>query len=362
MRSYINPVSGLGISILIFVCGTVPVSSQTMETMMLMRIEDTGGIVDGNVDVGGYENWHWVWQFDHQFALLDHGSDPPLSGPLLHGVYNIRKLINGATPILAQYLSSSSVLPMVEIAVFFPDGTGSAVERFRISLEDAVIIKQDIVETIHTDDTEYDDLSFYSSTVDWDDVSLGPILPLSLVSFDAITDGNDVHVKWMTASEQGLTHFELEHLLRNSYVTVASVQAAGFSAEEQQYEILLSDMLPGTHQFRLKSVTFSGDTDYSHPVEVTLHYDGQRMQLTEPHPNPVSGILTFSLSVEVDQEVHVALYDVLGRSIRSLHEGLMPSGQQHHFVIDTAGLSQAVYLLRIAGQRIDEVRAVRIVH
>lgn len=63
------------------------------------------------------------------------------------------------------------------------------------------------------------------------------------------------------------------------------------------------------------------------------------------YPNPSRGAATLALVLPERGRVQVALYDVLGRRVALLHEGLLTAGA-HRLMLDGSGLAPGVYLAR----------------
>ena len=78
---------------------------------------------------------------------------------------------------------------------------------------------------------------------------------------------------------------------------------------------------------------------------------------TGPFPNPTSrGASTLRLAVREAQPVTVTLYDVLGRRVRTLHDGPLAPGDPLTLDLDTGGLASGVYLWRITGRTFSTTR------
>lgn len=76
-------------------------------------------------------------------------------------------------------------------------------------------------------------------------------------------------------------------------------------------------------------------------------------QLLPAFPNPFNPRATISLQLERPQPVRLEIYNVLGRQVRVLHDGLLPAGK-HEFWFDAEGLPGGTYFIRAVGD--DEVR------
>lgn len=81
------------------------------------------------------------------------------------------------------------------------------------------------------------------------------------------------------------------------------------------------------------------------------------LELGPAYPNPFSERTTLTLSLTEAQEVTVAVYDVAGRRVATLHDGRLAGGRAHAFALDAAGLADGTYVVRVrAGDRVAERR------
>ena len=81
-------------------------------------------------------------------------------------------------------------------------------------------------------------------------------------------------------------------------------------------------------------------------------------ELTAAYPNPFTQRAAFTLEVGETQEVSVVVFDVMGREVARLHDGLLAAGSRQDFAIEGAGLASGVYLVRVTGEAFAETRRV----
>jgi hypothetical protein len=67
-----------------------------------------------------------------------------------------------------------------------------------------------------------------------------------------------------------------------------------------------------------------------------------------PYPNPFARAASFTVTVATDQVVRVAVFDVLGREVAVLHDGLLTAGL-HPFTFDGGALPSGAYFVRAQG-------------
>lgn len=109
---------------------------------------------------------------------------------------------------------------------------------------------------------------------------------------------------------------------------------------------LIDGMTPpvGRFSFTLLNVT---DAGASAPAAA--------FALDAPAPNPATARTAFQLHLGTSQFVHLQVFDVLGRRIATLHDGVLPAGS-HRFNLDVRGLPAGIYFARA---RTTEARATR---
>ncbi len=72
------------------------------------------------------------------------------------------------------------------------------------------------------------------------------------------------------------------------------------------------------------------------------------LQLDAAYPNPFSAQTTLTLELDVPQLVNVAVFDVAGRRVATLHDGMLSSGRAHPFTLSAADLADGTYVVRAA--------------
>jgi len=80
----------------------------------------------------------------------------------------------------------------------------------------------------------------------------------------------------------------------------------------------------------------------------------------EVFPNPTSGGARLVLEVPVTQSVRVEVSDLLGRRVAVVHNGELAGGVRHQLTLETRGLVDGVYLVRLIGETFDDARRLTI--
>jgi hypothetical protein len=206
---------------------------------------------------------------------------------------------------------------------------------------------------------------------DWEDLAsqfndtyhTSPIaLPVELASFSARRDGKSAVLSWKTAAETGNAGFAVEHAVgpEGAFQQVGWVEGVGTTTEAQSYRYAVEDLSAGTHRFRLKQEDLDGSASLSKVVEVDVRPDGP-IAIEQVAPNPVTQTSTLRFTPRESGAVTVGLYDVLGRRVKTLHEGRVSGGQSQQVTLDASALSSGVYFLRVKGEGFSKTRRVTIV-
>ena len=218
--------------------------------------------------------------------------------------------------------------------VFYGDGTTSTVSA-----------------TLIPDDGE---TTQYGGSEDWTAISYtaatgAQVLPVELTSFDAHRDGKKAVLRWRTASETNNAGFAIEHAAGSGdFQRIGWVDGRGTTTEAQSYRFVAEGLSAGHHRFRLEQEDLDGSTSLSKVVEVEVRPEGP-IAIQEVAPNPVRETGTLRFTVRESGDVSVALYDVLGREVKTLHRGRVSGGQAQQVPLDASALSSGLYFLRIEG-------------
>ena len=170
-------------------------------------------------------------------------------------------------------------------------------------------------------------------------------LPVELTSLQATRADEAVQLSWATAGETNNAGFHVERRgpRTGRFRAIGFVEGHGTTDQPQQYRFRTDALEPGRHVFRLRQVDLDGATTRSDTVSVQVRLaDAARLAVA---PNPVRSRGTVSLHVRDEQPVTVALYDVLGRRVRTLVQG--PRRGRHEVQLDVSDLSSGVYFLRL---------------
>ncbi|MEL6445881.1 MAG: T9SS type A sorting domain-containing protein [Bacteroidota bacterium] len=85
----------------------------------------------------------------------------------------------------------------------------------------------------------------------------------------------------------------------------------------------------------------------------------EAFELGAPYPNPTREAVTVPLMLAEAAAVHVAVYDLLGRQVALLHDGVLVAGS-NALAFETTGLPAGVYVVRASVGDVTETRRVTV--
>lgn len=195
-----------------------------------------------------------------------------------------------------------------------------------------------------------------ASTDEWENAtrdrfSYDDVIPVELARFEAQRDGAaTVLLSWQTASETNNSGFAVQRQVASTtgnWTTLHFAEGAGTTSDPQSYRFTDRD-LPyeaETVRYRLKQVDLDGTTHFSNEVEVRLGTPEQ-LALQAPFPNPVRNEATVRYELPEATEVHLALYDVLGRRVATAVDERKDAGPWQ-VRVRTQHLPSGTYVLRL---------------
>lgn len=104
-----------------------------------------------------------------------------------------------------------------------------------------------------------------------------------------------------------------------------------------------------THHFTVRGIATATETASEWP-------EGYR--LSAAFPNPFNPATQVTLELQTDQHVRLAVYDLLGRTVALLHDGLLAARDRHSFTFEAGSLPSGVYLLKATGEAFSATRQV----
>ncbi len=176
------------------------------------------------------------------------------------------------------------------------------------------------------------------------------LLPVELIAFKAIADGERIVLTWRTAAETNNAGFEVWHTPPGAKQTViAFLEGHGTTNQVHEYRLVLDTQTPGVHRFQLKQVDFNGMFAFGPVVEVRVKAE-EAISLSEAYPNPCNPKTHFTLTVAHAQPMRVEVFDMLGRRIATLYDGWLEAETRHLFTFEVENVPSGLYVYRATGE------------
>ncbi len=174
-------------------------------------------------------------------------------------------------------------------------------------------------------------------------------LPVELApDFSARVEDGVVVLSWRTLSETNNAGFEVQHLTDQGFEKIGFVNGGGTSASTQSYKFTVSDLPPGRHVFRLKQIDFNGSFELGPQTTAMLSMSGSYF-LSDVYPNPLNPQARFTLTLAREQQVEIQVFDMLGRKVVDVFDGLLLPHEPHSFMIDASSWAGGKYILVAQG-------------
>jgi agmatine deiminase len=167
-------------------------------------------------------------------------------------------------------------------------------------------------------------------------------LPVELISFNASVAGNNITLKWQTASELNNDGFEVERRNGSGYWNKTGfIKGAGTSLDVNAYSFNENLADAGRYSYRLKQVDFDGSYEYSHEVEVEI-ISPTAFKLEQNYPNPFNPVTTIKYQVPENMYVSLKVFDILGNEAAVLVNELQSAGA-YELKFNASSLSSGIY-------------------
>ncbi len=173
------------------------------------------------------------------------------------------------------------------------------------------------------------------------------VIPVKLTSFTAQHINDDIRLQWQTASEINNHHFEVERSSDGIHFTVLGSVPAGNGNLVNDYsftDAMAARMNAARLYYRLKSVSLSGEAEYSRVIVIPLKNSAGI--ITGVTPNPFGDQLTINLNLPAKTLLDIKISDMAGRELGS-KKITVAAGYSAVQLNDLEGLSKGIYLLSV---------------
>jgi hypothetical protein len=166
-------------------------------------------------------------------------------------------------------------------------------------------------------------------------------LPVNLISFDAHFENSAVSVIWKTASEQNVSHYEVERSYDgNIFNRIGTINSGNYSSAHQ-YSFVDNNISSDIIYYRIKIVDADGKIKYSKIVVVRV---SKFLTIETVQPNPFKDGFEIKINSVKETNINIKLTDIVGRIISEQKTDLR-KGSNSLNITQLEKLPGGVYLL-----------------
>ncbi len=175
------------------------------------------------------------------------------------------------------------------------------------------------------------------------------IVPVELISFNAVTNGSSVTLSWNTATETNNQGFEVQRKLDNSEWTLREFKrGVGTTTEPQTYLFVddISNLTSNSISYRLKQIDFDGTFTYSSEIEVEVDLAPSTYSLSQNYPNPFNPTTIIAFGVPIKSQVTLQVFNSIGELVALLVNEEKPAGT-YELTWYAEGLPSGIYFYKL---------------
>ena len=163
-------------------------------------------------------------------------------------------------------------------------------------------------------------------------------LPVELSSFSVYAENNVVIITWTTESEVDNLGFILDRSEGNSefweesasYRTHEALKGQGNTSSRTEYTFTdITVEASQSYYYRLSDVSVHGDITTYPPIFIQLVDPPKETLLEKAYPNPFNPKTYIAYHLAEATQVKITVFNMLGRSVKELHDGRQPAGSYH---------------------------------
>lgn len=179
-------------------------------------------------------------------------------------------------------------------------------------------------------------------------------IPVELTSFTAESEGNEVILNWVTATETNNHGFEIQRNINDNWSTIGFVNGHGTSSEINSYSYRDNLLYQsGTILiYRLKQVDYDGSYKYSDEIKISF---ATNYNLFQNYPNPFNPTTAIIYQIPVKNFVTLIIYNSLGEQIAVLVNEEREAGK-YTVAFNGSNLSSGIYFYQLKAGKFTDTR------
>ncbi|MBK8984270.1 MAG: T9SS type A sorting domain-containing protein [Ignavibacteria bacterium] len=187
------------------------------------------------------------------------------------------------------------------------------------------------------------------------------VLPVELSSFVSVINNNNVTLNWSTASEINNSGFDIERSsVSGSWTKIANVSGNGTSTTPNSYSYTDRNVASGNYNYRLKQIDFNGNFEYFNLSNEVVIGVPTEFKLSQNFPNPFNPSTTISYEIPVDGAVSLKIFDMSGKEVMNLVDGVKNAGY-YSINFNASNLSSGIYFYKLSANDFTSVMKMMLV-
>lgn len=185
------------------------------------------------------------------------------------------------------------------------------------------------------------------------------VIPVELISFNTMVDGNNINLHWITATETNNSGFQVERREQKKesseeWKNIGFVSGKGTTTELKSYFYKDENLNAGKYHYRLKQIDFDGTFEYSNIVEAEI-LPPTRFSLKQNYPNPFNPTTSIQFTLSSKEFVTLKIFNLLGKEIATLVNEERQVGN-HRIDFNASDLSSGIYYYRIVAGKFSDTK------
>ena len=162
----------------------------------------------------------------------------------------------------------------------------------------------------------FEGVSDYGNVIGLDDITINysGVVPVSLLSFDAIRNGKVNNLQWSTSTEVNANKFVIERSVDGkNFTSLGEVRATGNSTVNQHYRFTDAAPIKAVNYYRIRMI----DNNNTYKLSEIKSIKNLGIAEMAVNPNPVNQLMRISLEADANEIAMVAVTDLTGKRIIS---------------------------------------------
>lgn len=180
-------------------------------------------------------------------------------------------------------------------------------------------------------------------------ISITSLIPVELISFNAISKNGLVELQWVTATETNNQGFIVERTscYHIEWIQIGYIAGAGTDFGENRYIYIDKEIIKSSNYFyRLKQIDYDGSYQYSSIISTEADFSNNGFELFQNYPNPFNPLTRISYNIPVSAIVNLRVFDILGNEVAILINERKEPGN-YEVTFEAGNLSNGVYFYEL---------------